>query len=228
MICWPPHSEVLDRSSFPLSSPKTSFINIANGSTSAFRSSRFSALICVGQMQYIFRCGSLNFLSSSMSRNEVKQANLRTRGLGSVGGLDQVLVHARQNAVTDLLEFCFRFHGVLSRVRGTMLLDLHILLYFHADGEAPSRARLLLVDRRRHHLLRHDGRLSTAFRHHVITIPTGHTSNLLLSASSRSTVRTTSSSHFLKRQSQQLTFVREALVSTLLLSGARSPQSSLL
>ena len=91
----------------------------------------------------------------------------------------------------------------------------------------------------------------TAFRHRVMTIPTDHISNLLLSAPSHSTMRTTSSSPFLKEaistvffcESRQTFSVsshlfilwalqvlepQKALVRTLLLGGARYPQSSVL
>ena len=260
MICWPPHSEVLDRNSFPLLSPETYFTNIASGSTSAFRCSRFSALICVAQMQHIFRCGSLNFLSSSMSRTMAHSATESHKPTCACVDLE-VLVDCigflslgAKNAVADLLEFCFRFHDVLPRVRGTMLHALHILLSFHADDEASSRARLRYsstVDVTIFHA-RHDGRLSTAFRHHIMTTPTDFSSNLLLSAPSHSAMRTTMELTILGQKAisavivcaSRLTFsvsshfgffvgapsleLQKALVRTLLLGGARSPESSLL
>ena len=54
----------------------------------------------------------------------------------------RILVHERQDAVTDIVEFRLHIRGVLPRVRGLLLLDLHRPLPLHTDDDVPGYACL--------------------------------------------------------------------------------------
>ena len=52
--------------------------------------------------------------------------------------MDEVLVHEREDAFIDLLEFSLHFHDALPRVRGLLLVALCPFLLFHDGDDAPG------------------------------------------------------------------------------------------